>query len=117
MQLKTKRIYDGYEDSDGFRILVDRIWPRGFSKEKAAIDLWAKAIAPSTELRQWFDHDHAKWDEFQTRYAAELDANAQAFQEVVAGIKGEVVTLVYSSKEMRYNNATALKQYMERHLR
>lgn len=116
MQIRTKRVFDGYASSDGVRILIDRIWPRGVSKEKACIDIWAKEIAPSTELRKWYGHDHAKWEEFQARYEIELNENSGQFEAVAREIEGGLVTLVYSSKETKYNNATALKQYMERHL-
>ena len=116
MLVHTKRVFEGHSESDGLRILVDRIWPRGVSKDKECIDIGAKDIAPSTELRKWYGHDHAKWEEFLTRYEAELDENSEAFDAVVNEIDRDVVTLVYSSKETKYNNATALKGYIERHL-
>jgi len=112
--LKVKRIYEEPAAADGTRILVDRLWPRGLTKEAARIDHWAKAIAPSNQLRQWYGHDAAKWDEFRRRYFAELDANAAGLEELRAQLRGRAVTLLYQSKEARINNAVALQEYLAR---
>lgn len=112
-ELRIKRVYEPASPDDGYRVLVDRIWPRGESKEKADLDLWLKEIAPSTELRKWFGHDPDKWDEFRTRYRAELDNNAQVVAELREIIKTHpVVTLVYSAKNEADNQAVALREYM-----
>ena len=112
MKIRTKRVYELPEPSDGKRILVDRLWPRGVSKAKAKVDFWAQLIAPSNELRKWYQHDHAKWDEFRRRYFAELDANTQGVTELDAQMDAATVTLVFSSKEEELNNATALREYL-----
>jgi uncharacterized protein YeaO (DUF488 family) len=113
MRLRTKRVYEGSASADGRRILVDRLWPRGFTKDKAKIDFWAKAVAPSNELRKWYGHDPDKWDQFRQRYFGELDANAEAVAELRTHLGRGTVTLVFSSKETRLNNASALKEYLE----
>ena len=114
MIVRTKRIYEEPSASDGVRVLIDRLWPRGVSKESAAIDYWAKTVAPSHELRVWYGHDRAKWLEFRDRYWAELDANVEGIAELVSRVKGATVTLVFSSREQELNNASALQQYLER---
>jgi uncharacterized protein YeaO (DUF488 family) len=109
---KIKRIYDSPDKDDGFRILVDRLWPRGVSKDKAKINLWLKDIAPSESLRKWFAHDPAKWAEFKQKYFHEL-GNTKA---VIDGIKKKAksgVTLLYAAKDEQHNNAQALKEYIE----
>jgi len=111
MTISIKRSYDTPQKEDGFRVLIDRLWPRGLSKERAAIDLWAKNIAPSTELRKWFGHDPEKWVEFQRRYLAEIEANP-ALPELVKSIKGRRVTLVYSAKDERHNDAVVLQKFL-----
>lgn len=111
--IRIKRVYDEWDKGDGRRILVDRLWPRGLSKEKARVDGWMKEIAPSTELRRWYGHDPDKWAEFKKRYAKELDANHDAVDEVVAVVRAGVVTFLYSSREDQRNNAVALKEYIE----
>lgn len=116
MDVRTKRVYEPARKADGVRVLVDRIWPRGIKKETANIDLWAKDIAPSNDLRKWYRHEHSKWPEFQHRYSAELDANQQSFVAMIESLDTDVLTLVYSSREEKYNNAMALKLYIERHL-
>ena len=113
MKIKIKRVYDDISENDGYRILVDRLWPRGISKEKAKMDFWAKALAPSNELRQWYEHDPEKWSEFKSRYFAELDANFQSAKELLDYVNKGLVTFVYSSKEQHFNNAIALKEYVE----
>ena len=112
--IRVKRVYDEPAASDGRRILVDRLWPRGLTKEKAKIDHWAKDISPSNELRKWYGHDPAKWDEFRKRYFAELDRNAAGVDALVAAMGKGPVSFVYSSTERAINNAEALKLYMEK---
>jgi len=112
MKIKIKRAYDIPSDDDGYRILVDRLWPRGISKEKAKIDFWPKGLSPSTELRRWYSHDPEKWNEFKSRYFAELDGNIELLDELLEYVHKGTVTFIYSSKEKRLNNAVALKEYL-----
>lgn len=108
--IKLKRIYEKSERSDGFRILVDRLWPRGVSKEKTALDLWLKDIAPSSELRKWFGHDIKKWATFHKKYREEIGSNNKVFrhlQEIVK--KRKNVTLLYAAKDERHNEAVIIK--------
>ena len=116
MVIKVKRVYDKTSKEDGLRILVDRLWPRGFSKKAASIDIWIKDIAPSNELRKWFNHDPEKWDEFKSRYFSELHNNSELVADLIESAKKGQITLVYGTKETRFNNATALKEYLERKL-
>ena len=109
-----KRVYDEPEAQDGKRILVDRLWPRGLSKVKARIDLWLKDIAPSNELRVWFGHDPAKWEEFVRRYHAELAANTDAVGTMRQQLEHSRTTLLFGAKDTEHNNAVALKAYLER---
>ena len=113
--IKIKRVYEAAAEDDGFRILVDRLWPRGISKEKAKIDLWLKEVAPSNELRKWFAHDPEKWGEFKKKYGEELTAKQELLKEVrrIEKEKG-MVTLVYSARDMEHNNAVALKAVLEK---
>ena len=111
--LKVKRAYEKPERSDGKRILVDRLWPRGISKEKAKLHLWLKEISPSPELREWFGHDPRKWLEFKKRYRAELRGKKELLTEIRKLAEKETVTLVYGSKEERYNDAVALKSFLK----
>lgn len=109
-KVRIKRVYEKPEKSDGCRILVDRLWPRGLSREKARVDVWLRGIAPGDELRKWFNHDPAKWTEFQRRYKQELAANKEAVAELRALIHSEpVITLLYSASDENHNNAVALK--------
>ena len=117
MEIKIKRAYDSSSDNDGCRILVDRLWPRGISKEKAKVDFWLKELAPSTELRRWYGHDPEKWAEFKSRYFAELDGNPELVNELLDYVGKGTVTFIYSSKEQRLNNAIALKEYVESSIR
>lgn len=112
MQVQLKRVYDSPAPDDGRRILVDRLWPRGLSKEAAAIDLWLREISPSDELRKWFGHDPKLWEEFKIRYAAELDANTDALGALRAELKKGTTTLLFSAKDAAHNNAVALKLYL-----
>lgn len=116
MLIQIKRIYDQVEDSEGIRILVDRLWPRGVKKEAAKLNLWAKNLAPSNELRKWYNHDHEKWKEFRRRYFAELDSNPEGIAELHSQIDGKVVIFLFTSKELKLNNAAALKEYIETQL-
>ena len=111
--IRVKRVYEEPEDADGCRILVDRLWARRLSKEKAKVDVWVKEIAPSTELRRWYGHDPNKWTEFKSRYAAELEANPSQVEEILGEVQVGIVTFLYSSKEEQLNNAVALKEYIE----
>ena len=110
--IKIKRIYNSPAEDDGFRVLVDRLWPRGVSKEKAKIDLWLKDIAPSDQLRKWFAHDPAKWDEFKRKYFKELEEKKDLINQVSKESK-DGTTLLYAAKDDKYNNAKALKEYIE----
>lgn len=117
MQLRFKRVTEAPSGEDGGRVLVDRLWPRGQSKDKLHLDAWLKDIAPSNELRKWFDHEPAKWPEFRERYAKELDSNPEAVKSLQEMLREHgTVTLLFGSREARYNNAVALSEYMKRHL-
>ena len=107
--LRLKRAYEPPASSDGVRILVDRLWPRGVSKEEASLDEWEKDIAPSTELRKWFGHDPARWTEFQRRYRAELKEHADVLKHIRALAKSHTVTLVYSAHDEEHNDAVVFK--------
>jgi uncharacterized protein YeaO (DUF488 family) len=113
VDLRTKRIYEDPDASDGTRILIDRLWPRGVSKDAARIDFWAKSVAPSSELRKWYQHDPDKWREFRDRYFAELEGNPEGLVELRSHLRGSTATLLFSSKEERLNNASALREYLE----
>jgi uncharacterized protein YeaO (DUF488 family) len=112
--IKLKRAYDKPDAADGLRILVDRLWPRGLTKQRAAVDLWLKDVAPSTELRKWFGHDPAKWKEFQTRYRRELRAKKDALDVLNQKSKGHTTTLVYAARDEEHNEALVLKRLLER---
>lgn len=112
MDVKLKRVYEAPEKSDGTRILVDRLWPRGLTREKAALDLWLKEIAPSTELRKFFGHDPAKWAEFRTRYKEELKANAEAVSQLRDALKTGPATLLYGARDREHNEAVVLLDYL-----
>ncbi len=113
--IKIERIYDKPEKSDGFRILVDRLWPRGLSKNKAKIDLWLKDIAPSEKLRKWFSHDIKKWPEFQKRYKKELRSKKDLTDKIRKIEKqNKIVTLLFSAKDLLHNNAVVLSYYLKR---
>ena len=109
MSIKIKRVYATPEAADGKRILVDRLWPRGLTKERARVDLWLKDVAPSTELRKWFGHDPEKWVEFKRRYRVELTKNQEAFSLLKAEAAGGPVTLLYGAKDETHNEAIVLK--------
>jgi uncharacterized protein YeaO (DUF488 family) len=113
MDIKIKRVYEKPDEKDGFRILVDRLWPRGLTKEKAAVDLWLKDIAPSTELRKWFNHDPDKWKEFQKRYLNELKENKDAVAVLKDHLIQKTVTLLYAAKDSDHNEALVLSNLFE----
>ena len=112
MKLTIKRVYEEPDKDDGIRILIDRLWPRGLSKEKAHVDLWLKQIAPSTELRKWFAHDPAKWTEFKTRYRAELKHNSEQLAALKQAIIKGPVTLLYGAKDEQHNDAIVLQELL-----
>lgn len=111
--IRIKRVYEEPSEDDGLRILVDRLWPRGLSKAKAKIDRWEKDLAPTTELRRWFGHDPAKWEEFLQRYRAELEGKEEALARLRREANDGTVTLLYAAKDEEHNNAVALKRYIE----
>lgn len=114
MGIVTKRVYEPVAPADGFRLLVDRLWPRNLSREKAAIDAWLKEVAPSTQLRKWFGHDPAKWESFRKRYAGELAASG-GLDELRELIKPHrKVTLLYGARETTYNHANLLREWLEK---
>jgi uncharacterized protein YeaO (DUF488 family) len=116
--IKIERIYNNPKGNDSFRILVDRLWPRGLSKDSVRIDLWQKEIAPSDTLRKWFGHDEKKWDEFKHRYFEELDKKKELVNSMLSKAKeGSSITLLYGTKEERFNNAVALKEYLEKKIK
>jgi len=111
--IRLKRVYDTPARSDGCRILVERLWPRGLSKDAARVDLWCKEVAPSPELRRWFDHDPDKWTQFRRRYHRELRGQDPALEPIRERLAAGPVTFVFASREERFNNAVALKEYLE----
>jgi uncharacterized protein YeaO (DUF488 family) len=111
--IKLKRAYDEPAREDGFRILVERLWPRGVIKERARIDLWLKDIGPSPELREWYSHDVAKWPQFRERYYAELKTKKDLVESLKQKIKEGPVTFVYASRDEEHNSALALKSFIE----
>jgi len=112
MDIQTKRAYEPASKEDGIRVLVDRLWPRGMSKEKMEAVLWLKEAGPSTELRKWFNHDRDKWEEFKSRYFKELDGNAEAIDQLLELAAKGRVTLLFSAHDEEYNQAVALKEYL-----
>ena len=117
MAVRLKRVYEKTGGHEGTRVLIDRVWPRGVRKSEAAIDLWLKEIAPSTELRKWFGHDPEKWPDFKRRYFRELDQNAALVEKLSKMNQKGTVTLVFGAKNEKHNNAVALKEYLERRIR
>jgi len=111
--IQLKRVYEPAAPTDGVRILVDRLWPRGLSKARARIHLWVKDVAPSAELREWFGEDVERWDEFQERYTAELDAHNEAVADLISQVRTGTVTFVFAAEDEEHNNAVALKAYVE----
>jgi uncharacterized protein YeaO (DUF488 family) len=113
VSIRLKRVYDAPAKSDGWRVLVDRIWPRGLKKSEARIDDWLKEIAPSAPLRKWFGHNPARWRAFKKRYAAELDGRIDEVERLARDGKKRTVTLLFSARDTQHNNAVALKEYVE----
>lgn len=113
--IRLKRAYDPADPADGTRFLVERLWPRGIKKASLKIESWIKDVAPSTELRKWFSHDPAKWDEFQRRYFEELRAHPDAWQPILQAARSGTVTLIYSSHDSEHNNAVALQEFLKIH--
>lgn len=111
--VNVKRVYEPPADADGTRVLVDRVWPRGVTKQRAAVDVWLKEIAPSVRLRKWFGHDPSRWKEFEARYRAELDKNGAAIDRIRELIDKGPVTLLYGAHDEAHNNAVALVGYLE----
>jgi uncharacterized protein YeaO (DUF488 family) len=114
--IQCKRVYEETSREDGTRVLVDRLWPRGVSKEEAALDDWCKDVAPSDALREWFDHDPEKWDEFCRCYHEELDKKDQIVGQLREKAEDDPLTLVYAAKDHEHNNAVALKAYLQNRL-
>ena len=112
MTIQTKRVYDPVDQGDGARVLVDRVWPRGISKERLKADLWLKDVAPSAVLRKWFNHDPDRWEAFKERYFAELDGNPQAADQLFGLLEKGTVTLLFSARDTLHNQAIALKEYL-----
>lgn len=112
-KIKLKRVYDKSSDNDDYRILVDGIWPRGISKKDLKVNDWLKDIAPSTELRKWFAHDPDKWDKFKELYFEELKDKKEAIDKICTCMNNHTVTFVYAAKDRKFNNAVALKEYIE----
>jgi len=115
--IRLKRVYDPVDGGDGTRLLVERLWPRGIKKDALRIERWVKDVAPSTELRKWFGHDPEKWEEFRRRYIAELRGNPEAWEAIAEAARQGTVTLVYSSHDAEHNNAVALREFLEAHLK
>ena len=113
MPIRLERAYDEIGADDGIRILVDRIWPRGVSKKDLQLDKWMKEIAPSDKLRQWFDHDPEKFEEFRRRYQQELDSNGERVRRLAEIARNQDLTLVYGAKDREHNHAVVLKEYLE----
>lgn len=113
MNIRIKRVYQQADGNDGVRILVDRLWPRGLTKEKARIDLWLKEIAPSTELRKWFNHDPEKWKRFRGRYETEIRHKDDLIKVLKQKASEGTVTLVYAARDEKHNEALVLKQFLK----
>ncbi|PQA89789.1 DUF488 domain-containing protein [Hyphococcus luteus] len=112
MDIKIRRAYDCVTSSDGYRVLVDRIWPRGLSKKELRIDCWMKDLAPSTPLRKWYGHDPKKWKQFKKRYFGELADHPDLIDELIALGQKSVITLVFAAKDQEHSNAAALRDYL-----
>ncbi len=115
--IRLKRVYDPEAASEGSLFLVERLWPRGIRKNELRYDAWLKDVAPSTELRTWFQHDPDKWEEFRSRYFSELDAKPESWQPIFAAAQKGTITLLYSSRDTKHNNAVALKEYLEQKIK
>jgi uncharacterized protein YeaO (DUF488 family) len=117
LMIRVKRVYETPSRKDGIRILVDRLWPRGLTKERAAVNLWLKDVAPSAELRKWFGHEPTKWNQFQTRYRKELSKNKEVLAQLRQKANDRTVTLVYGARDEEHNEALVLKRILEAHTR
>jgi len=115
--IQTKRVYEPPEKSDGTRFLVDRLWPRGMKKESLKMSDWPKEIAPSESLRRWFNHDPAKWKEFQKRYRSELADKRETWKPLLDAAKNGDVTLLFSAHDLEHNNAVVLRSFLDQRLR
>ena len=113
--IKLKRVYAVRSPEDGLRVLVERLWPRGLTKQRAAVDLWLKDVAPSPELRKWFGHDPARWEQFQKRYQKELREKQDAVKHLTQMGKEGTITLVYAARDEEHNGALALKTFLQGH--
>ena len=116
LRIRVKRIYDAPSDEDGYRVLIDRLWPRGIRKEAARLDAWKKALAPSTELRKRFAHDPAKFGDFSARYRLELEDRHGAIEELRLEVIGDLLTLLYAAADPVHNHAVILRDYLQEHL-
>lgn len=114
--IRVKRVYDAPAKSDGIRLLVDHLWPRGVKKEALQVEHWIKQVSPSNELRNWFGHEPAKWKEFQRRYFAELDEQPEVWNALLELARENDITLVFSARDIEHNNAVALKAFLEKKL-
>ncbi len=114
INIQVKRAYDKPRPDDGSRILVDRLWPRGLNRKDLQIDDWVKELAPSNELRKWYGHERKRWKEFKKRYFQELESHAEATEQLIKEYGKSRLTLLYAAKDESYNNATALKEYLEK---
>ncbi|MCG3132790.1 MAG: hypothetical protein FLDDKLPJ_03656 [Phycisphaerae bacterium] len=114
MRIAIKRVYDNPSEADGVRILVDRLWPRGVSREAARIHRWLRDLSPSEELRRWFDHDPARWNEFKRRYFLELDGHRSLVESIRTEAARGTVTLLYAAREQTLNNASALREFLKK---
>lgn len=113
-QVQIKRIYDKYEKTDGYRVLIDRLWPRGISKENAHLDAWMKDLAPSTDLRKWFDHKEERFEGFTKKYELELKDNKNDLEELLSLANERIVTLLYGAKDQERNQAVVLQQVLNK---
>ncbi|MCB1120775.1 MAG: DUF488 domain-containing protein [Verrucomicrobiae bacterium] len=113
MEITLKRIYEKPDPEDGYRVLVDRLWPRGVSKERAGLDCWLKEVAPSDALRTWFKHEPAKWPEFQSRYEAELQDHVPLLKQLLETVPGERITLLYAARDEKHNQAVVLQSTLQ----
>ncbi len=116
MNVTVKRIYDTPKHSDGYRVLVDRLWPRGMKKDDAQLDEWTRDLAPSDALRKWFGHDPDRWNEFRKRYSRELGGKKEEIIAMVRRSQNRTVTLLFAAKDLQRNNAVVLKEYIEKHM-
>lgn len=112
MDLRVKRVYDDPSDDDGYRVLVDRIWPRGLSKDRAALDEWIKELGPSTELRKWFGHDVDRWTGFRTKYRTELEQSGELWQPLLDRARNERVCLLFGASDTEHNQAVVLQEFL-----